>query len=145
MTWTLGRYPKRPLTVASNPSSVQLASSGEAIPPCGVPACVGKSRPFSTNPALSHCRRTSRSIGACSNSHWCPISSKQALMSPSSTHWPEHLRLKQMTSCSIASCVLRYGRNPYEFGSARHSTIGSSAKAYGAFIARSFNPYRANP
>src|SRR5437870_5424538 len=47
MTWTLGRYPKRPLTVASNPSSVQLASSGEAIPPCGVPACVGKSRPFS--------------------------------------------------------------------------------------------------
>ena len=45
------------------------ANSGEATPPCGVPAIVGKSLPFSTNPALSHCRKTSRSIGTCSNSH----------------------------------------------------------------------------
>ncbi len=43
--------------------SVRLASAGEAMPPCGVPAVVGKRRCFSMNPALSHWPRVRRSIG----------------------------------------------------------------------------------
>ena len=50
-------------TTFSSPSSTMFASVGEMMPPCGVPASVGKSRPISTYPAFSHLRRISRSMG----------------------------------------------------------------------------------
>jgi len=49
------------LTVGNNeasarcrPSSAKLASTGEMMPPCGVPACVENMRPDSINPDFSH-------------------------------------------------------------------------------------------
>ena len=64
--------PNRSVSNVSKPSSAIFAIVGEAIPPCGVPAEVGKSFPESTYPALSQPESTALSIGMWRSSQECP-------------------------------------------------------------------------
>ena len=78
---------------SSRTDRATLLSSGERIPPCGVPVTVSRSTPSSVRmPALQNAftkPRTRLSAIRCRtraiSAVWS-ISSKQAVMSPSSTH-----------------------------------------------------------
>ncbi len=96
----------------SNPSNVRLASTGEQIPPWGVPSSVAWRTSLSMNPALSHFLSMVFSIGMCARSHSCEILSKHDFMSPSSIHCAEFFRLRSVKHCSIASAGDRADRNP---------------------------------
>src|SRR2546427_12421928 len=100
-----------------------LASSGERIPPCGVPVRVSSRSPSSVktpdfrnaftsaHTRLSLILTRRRSIKAV-----CDISSKQALISHSSTHW-QLLGLEAKSWISdMAACAHLDGRDPYEDG-----------------------------
>jgi hypothetical protein len=71
---------------------------------------------------------------------WCSelSLSKQDLMSPSSIHCGLVLFESTVAHCSIASAQLRSFRNPYEFGSASVSAMGSRACRCNACMALSF-------
>src|SRR5713101_6794097 len=89
-------------------------------------------------PACSHVLRMVLFIGICvSNQSWL-ILSKQDLMSPSSIHCGLVLFESTVAHCAMASAQLRSFLNPYEFGSARVSAMGSRACRYSACIALSF-------
>src|SRR5215510_1544154 len=77
------------------------------------------------------------SIGIWLSSHEWLILSKQDLMSPSSIHCGRVLFESTVAHCSIASAPLRSFRNPYEFGSASVSAMGSRACRYKACMALS--------
>src|SRR5919199_3938654 len=88
-------------------------------------------------PAFSHLFRMVLSIGIWLSSHEWLILSKQDLMSPSSIHCGRVLFESTVAHCSIASAQLRSFRNPYEFGSASVSAMGSRACRYKACMALS--------
>src|SRR5262247_1035210 len=89
-------------------------------------------------PAFSHLFRMGFFIGIwLSNQGWL-ILSKQDLMSPSSIHCGLVPLESTVAHCSMASAQLRSFLNPYEFGSARVSAMGSRACRYKACIALSF-------
>src|SRR5215510_6573321 len=88
-------------------------------------------------PAFSHVLRMVLSIGIWLSSHEWLILSKQDLMSPSSIHCGRVLFESTVAHCSIASAQLRSFRNPYEFGSASVSAMGSRACRYKACMALS--------
>src|SRR2546422_2197085 len=77
------------------------------------------------------------SIGTWLSNHGWLILSKQDLMSPSSIHCGLVLFESTVAHCSIASAQLRSFRNPYEFGSASVSAMGSRACRYKACMALS--------
>src|SRR5713101_212262 len=89
------------------------------------------------SPACSHVLRMVLSIGIWLSNHGWLIVSKQDLMSPSSIHCGLMLFESTMAHCSIASAQLRSFLNPYEFGSAVVSAMGSRASRYSACIALS--------
>ena len=111
-------------------------------PPCGVPVSDSSLLPSSVktpdfrNALTSEQIRLSlilarkRSISAV-----CEISSKQALMSHSSTH--SYLLVLKMWISEIASCARRLGRKPYEDGLKSASKIGSSTSFRLAWTTRS--------
>src|SRR5580700_6173200 len=84
--------------------------------------------------AFNHFRSMPLSTGAWDMSHSWSIRSKQARMSPSSTHCGERLAASVLKHCSIASAHERSRRNPYEWVSAMHSATGSSVSKYIACI-----------
>src|SRR6266705_1157569 len=77
------------------------------------------------------------SVGTWLSNHGWLILSKQDLMSPSSSHCGLVLFESTVAHCSIASAQLRSFRNPYEFGSASVSAMGSRACRYKACMALS--------
>ena len=81
------------------------------------------------NPAVSHFWSMVLSIGTWRSNQSCEKLSKHPVISPSSTHAADVLRLRVRKHCSIASAVDRRGLNPYEFGSAVSSAMGSKARA----------------
>src|SRR5262245_18769696 len=92
---------------------------------------------FSTKPAANHLRRIALSIGTLATSHVWLRRSKQDLMSASKTTRGEHFFVKTQKHYPSASAVERYGRSPYELGSARTSATGLRASRKRACIARS--------
>jgi len=98
-------------------------------PPCGVPSSVWNSSSRNTNPAFKNCFRTDLSIGIFSINHSWLMWSKHPLMSPSSTHCGEFLRLNAVKMYSQASCAQRPLRKPKDFASAVVSDTGSRARA----------------
>src|SRR3989441_10801123 len=88
-------------------------------------------------PAFSHFLRMVFSIGIWLSNHGWLILSKQDLMSPSSIHCGLVPFESTVAHCSIASAQLRSFRNPYEFGSASGSAMGSRACRYSACMALS--------
>ena len=119
-----------------------MASSGERIPPCGVPVMLSLAVPLSVRmPAfknaftsastrLSPTRARTRSIRA-----ECEISSKQAVMSPSSTH--SYVLDARKRVSAMASCARRLGLKPYEHDTKSASKIGSSTSFKDACTTRS--------
>ena len=130
-------FGKRSRNLLSRPSSVMLASTGEMMPPWGVPSSVGCRTWFSIYPACNHFLKMALSMGMWVTSHACEMASKQPLMSPSSIHCAEWMFPSAVKHCSIASAVDLCGRKPYEFGSAVVSATGSRASKYSACIALS--------
>src|SRR5713101_7853625 len=90
------------------------------------------------SPACSHVLRMVLSIGIWLSNHGWLIVSKQDLMSPSSIHCGLVLLESTVAHCSIASAQQRSFLNPYEFGSAVVSAMGSRACTYSACMALSF-------
>src|SRR6266699_6715857 len=88
-------------------------------------------------PAFSHVLRMVLSIGTWLSNHGWLILSKQDLMSPSSIHCGLVPFESTVAHCSMASAQLRSFRNPYEFGSASVSAMGSRACRYNACMALS--------
>ena len=84
----------------------------------------------SASTRLSPIRPRTRSIRA-----GCEISSKQALISPSSTH--SYVLDARKRLSAIASCARRPGRKPYEHGTKSASKIGSSTSFRDACTTRS--------
>src|SRR5712691_9432253 len=124
-------------SIRSSPSSAILARTGLTGPPCGVPSSVGWRTDLSMYPAFSHVLRMVLSIGTWRSNHGWLILSQQDLMSPSSIHCGLVLFESTVAHCSIASAQLRSFRNPYEFGSASVSAMGSRACRYKACMALS--------
>src|SRR5215813_10206192 len=93
---------------------------------------------LSMYPAFSHLFRMVLSIGIWLSNHGWLILSKQDLMSPSSIHCGLVPLESTVAHCSMASAQLRSFLNPYEFGSACVSAMGSRACRYNACMARSF-------
>ena len=96
----------------SNPSKVRLASTGDIIPPWGVPASVRKKSSFSIKPDFNYCFRITLSKGMLSKSHSWLMLSKQPLMSASNIHGAERFPLSTLKHCSMASAQHLSGRNP---------------------------------
>src|SRR5262245_18035115 len=88
-------------------------------------------------PAFSHVLRMVLSIGIWLSSQGWLILSKQDLMSPSSIHCGLVPFESTVAHCSIASAQLRSFLNPYEFGSASVSAMGSKACRCSACMALS--------
>ena len=65
----------------------------------------------------------------------CDNASKQAVMSPSSTH--SYVLDARKRVSAMASCARRLGRKPYEHGSKSASKIGSSTSFSDACTTRS--------
>ena len=120
----------------SNPFSVQFASAGLMMPPCGVPAVVA-----------SNCFRRLHRTSATSSGSTCPCGCCRSsividvieepfdvrIQHPLCRNLPARLR----NICDIASAVERFFLNPYEFGSLTVSKTGSSASKCSACMARS--------
>ncbi len=112
------------------------------MPPCGAPVFVSCSSlssvrtPDFKNALTSASTRLSpiRTRTRC-NSAECEISSKHALISPSTIHSYERL-VKRWIS-AIASWARRSGRKPYENGWNPASKIGSSTSLRAAWTTRS--------
>jgi hypothetical protein len=87
------------------PGYLEVESAGEIMPPCGVPASVGKSCRFSIYPAFSHFWRIALSIGTFATNHSWEILSKHASMSPSKIHSGAYRCASTLKHCAIASAV----------------------------------------
>ena len=68
-------FGKRFRNLLSKPSNVILASTGEMMPPWGVPSSVGWRTWFSVYPAFNHFERMALSIGIWAKSHACEMAS----------------------------------------------------------------------
>jgi hypothetical protein len=109
--------------------------------PCGVPESTSEIIPPSNTPARSHarssfniCRSTTRRSTWPMRASWS-ISSKQALMSASSTHWAPWLAATRIASS--AWWADRFGRNPKLTGRKSASKIGSRTNLAAVMTTRS--------
>jgi hypothetical protein len=89
-------------------------------------------------PACSHVLRMALSIGMWVSSHAWLLVSQQDVLAPASIPCGLVLFESTVAPCSIASAPLRAFLNPYEFGSAVGSAMGSRASPSNACIALSF-------